>query len=155
MLTKSEPPGIESRAMTAARILVRNSSRDTTCLPMRWPQRFVCTWSSMCMPATPALTYCLTVRATFAGPPNLRSLFSARIKCGEATAYPVSASAITGTEGCRLQTICAACCGKMRLCKLCLSRSLLTPTKSLSVAIATSGWPRREAVVAAPLWIIV
>lgn len=69
--TKSEPPGIESRAMTAARILVRNSSRETTCLPMRWPHRLVWTWSSMCIPATPALTYCLTVRATFAGPPKL------------------------------------------------------------------------------------
>ncbi len=42
----------------------------------------------MCMPATPALTYCLTVRATFAGPPNLRYLFSARIKCGVGGSLP-------------------------------------------------------------------
>ena len=70
-LTKSDPPGIESRAMTAARILVINSSRETTCLPIRWPHRFVWTWSSMCNPATPAEAYCLTVRATLIGPPKL------------------------------------------------------------------------------------
>jgi hypothetical protein len=33
MMTKSKLPGSESRAMTAARIRVTNSSRDTTCLP--------------------------------------------------------------------------------------------------------------------------
>ena len=35
MMTKSEPPGIASRAMTAARMRVMNSSRETTCLPRR------------------------------------------------------------------------------------------------------------------------
>jgi hypothetical protein len=89
--TKSEPPGIESRASTAARMRVANSSRDTTCLPRRCPHRLVWTWSSICNPATPALAYLVTVRAMLAGPPK-----------------PVSASAITGTVGSRLQTISAA-----------------------------------------------
>jgi hypothetical protein len=57
IITKSEPPGMESRAMTAARMRVTNSSRETTCFPSRCPQRFVCTWSSMCKPATPERAY--------------------------------------------------------------------------------------------------
>ena len=76
--TKSEPPGIESRAMTAARILVKNSSRETTDLPIRWPHRLVWTWSSICRAATPALAYCVTVRATLAGPPNLQEVVLVR-----------------------------------------------------------------------------
>ena len=57
--------------MTAARMRVTNSSRETTCLPRRCPQRFVCTWSSMWQAATPERAYCVTVRPTIAGPPNL------------------------------------------------------------------------------------
>jgi len=54
-------------------------------------------------------------------------------KSSEDEAYPVSASAMTGVEGEMLATIWPAW------------------TKSFMVAMAKSGWPRREAVVAAPL----
>jgi hypothetical protein len=37
----------ERRASTAARIFDANSSRETTSLPSRWPQRLGATWSSM------------------------------------------------------------------------------------------------------------
>ncbi len=71
----------------------------------------------MCNPATPALAYCVTVRATFAGPPNLAEtkIQYTEVNHGDPMhvivvvfAYPVSASAMTGTVGLRLQTICAA-----------------------------------------------
>ena len=55
---------------------------------MRCPQRLVCTWSSMCIPATPALTYCLTVRATFAGPPKLRRIISTKCKTRQGDRLP-------------------------------------------------------------------
>ena len=69
--------------MTAARMRVTNSSRETTCLPIRWPQRFVCTWSSMWHAARPARMYFCTVRATIAGPPKLRDRVSVCVHEGD------------------------------------------------------------------------
>ena len=73
---------------------------------------------------------------------DIRRSSEAKYECGKIfeahvsiiCSYPVSApSAMTGTEGFKLDTICPAL------------------AKSFNVAIAKSGCPRREAVVAAPL----
>ena len=72
---------------------------------------------------------------------DIRRSSEAEYECGKIVearvsivcSYLVSASAMTGTEGFKLDTICPAL------------------AKSFNVAIAKSGWPRREAVVAAPL----
>ena len=72
---------------------------------------------------------------------DVRRSSEAEYKCGKIVearvsivcSYPVPASAMTGMEGFKLDTICP------------------TLAKSFNVAIAKSGWPRREAVVAAPL----
>ena len=70
-----------SRVAAAARILRTASSRPITSRPATWPQRFGATWSSRCIPATPARMYSSTVRTTLMALPK-----------------PVSASAITGTR---------------------------------------------------------
>jgi hypothetical protein len=57
-------------AETAALIRLTASPGETTSLPSRCPQRLGLTWSSMCIPATPASSRTWTVRATFIGSPN-------------------------------------------------------------------------------------
>lgn len=57
------------RASTAARILAMNSSRETTSLPSRWPQRLGATWPSMWIAATPRDSYSEMVRVTFSSLP--------------------------------------------------------------------------------------
>ena len=58
------------RASTAALTRSTISSRVTTSLPGRWPQRLACTWSSMCRPAAPALLNERTVRAMLKAEPQ-------------------------------------------------------------------------------------
>jgi hypothetical protein len=66
MMTMSE--SMLSRAALAARMRLMKVGVSTSCLPWRWPQRFVWTWSSIWKPATPLRAYCCTVRVTTIGP---------------------------------------------------------------------------------------